>query len=187
MARMGFNPDVLQIDRAYINSSLAEQTAKNDGDVICKPWKGSNAKPELFGKRDFTINVRNEPITCPAGQVEPFESGQVVEFDPEACGRCSLRSQCTHAATGRGRTVTMGDDEELQNKLRNLQSTRAGREKLRERVPVEHSLAHLSNRQGPRARYLGVRKNTFDLRRCAAIHNLEVIARATREATRKAA
>jgi hypothetical protein len=81
----------------------------------------------------------------------------------------------------------MGDDEELQNKLRNLQSTRAGREKLRERVPVEHSLAHLSNRQGPRARYLGVRKNTFDLRRCAAIHNLEVIARATREATRKAA
>jgi len=81
----------------------------------------------------------------------------------------------------------MGDDERLQSKLRVLQSTRAGREKLRERAPIEHSLAHLSNRQGPRARNLGVRKNTFDLRRHAAIHNLEVIARATREFERKAA
>ena len=187
MARMGFNPDELQIDRAYINSSLAEQTVDKGGNVISRPWKGSNAKPGLFGKRDFTINIRNETITCPAGQVEPFEAGQVVEFDPEACGVCPLRPQCTYAATGRGRTVTMGDDERLQNKLRNLQSTRAGREKLRERAPVEHSLAHLGNRQGPRARYLGVRKNTFDLRRCAVIHNLEVIARVTREATRKAA
>lgn len=62
----------------------------------------------------------------------------------------------------------MGDDEELQDKLRKLQSSRAGREKLRERTSVEHSLAHLSNRQGPRARYLGTRKNTFDLRRHAA-------------------
>jgi hypothetical protein len=187
MARMGFNPDELQIDRAYINSNLAVQTIENGGDVICKPWKGSNAKPELFGKRDFTINARDGTITCPAGQVEPFEPGQVVAFDPEACGPCPLRSQCTHSAAGRGRTVTMGDDEKLQSKLRRLQSTRSGRERLRERTPVEHSLAHLSSRQGPRARYIGTRKNTFDLRRHAAIHNLEIIANAMREPTRMAA
>ena len=187
MARMGFEPDELQIDRAYINSSLAAQTAEHGGTVVSKPWKGSNVKPGLFGKRDFTINVRDGTITCPAGEVEPFEAGQVVAFDPEACGACPLRSRCTHAATGRGRTVTMGDDERLQKKLRKLQSTRAGREQLRERVPVEHSLAHLSNRQGPRARYRGVRKNTFDLRRHATLQNLEVIARATREVARKAA
>ena len=71
----------------------------------------------------------------------------------------------------------MGDDEALQKKLRRLQLTPAGGEKLRARVAVEHGLAHLSNRQGPRARYRGIRKNTFDLRRLGAIHNLEVIAR----------
>jgi hypothetical protein len=76
----------------------------------------------------------------------------------------------------------MGDDEALQKRLRALQSTRAGREKLRERVPVEHHLAHLSNRQGERARFRGVRKNTFDLRRQATIQNLETVARATRDA-----
>jgi hypothetical protein len=177
MARMGLEPDELQVDRAYLNSSLVEQVVQRGGTIVCKPWKGSNGKPGLFGKRDFQINVRAGTITCPGGQAEPFEPGQVVEFDPEACGPCPLRAQCTQAASGRGRTVSMGDDEALQKKLRNLQQSRAGRAKLRERVAVEHRLAHLSNRQGPRARYRGTRRNTFDLRRLAAVQNLEAIAR----------
>jgi hypothetical protein len=44
---------------------------------------------------------------------------------------------------------------------------------LRERVVVEHSLAHISQRQGRRARYHGTRANRFDLRRACAIQNLE--------------
>jgi hypothetical protein len=35
--------------------------------------------------------------------------------------------------------------------LRELQESQTGRAKLRERVGVEHRLAHLSNRQGPPA------------------------------------
>jgi hypothetical protein len=182
MARMGFVADELQVDRAYINSALAEQVDRAGGTVVSKPWKGANAKSGMFGKRDFKINVRDHTITCPAGEVEPFEPGQVVHFDPEACGVCPLRAHCTHAASGRGRSVTMGHDEALQKRLRKLQSTRAGRSKLRERIPVEHHLAHVANRQGVRARYRGVRKNAFDLRRQASIQNLEAVARATRDA-----
>jgi hypothetical protein len=52
-----------------------------------------------------------------------------------------------------------------------------GRAKLRERVKVEHTLAHVGRWQGDRARYLGPRKNLFDLRRVAVVHNLHVIAR----------
>jgi hypothetical protein len=48
-------------------------------------------------------------------------------------------------------------------------------EGLRKRVAVEHSLAHLSRRQGRRARYRGTRKNLFDVRRAAAVQNLETI------------
>ena len=58
------------------------------------------------------------------------------------------------------------------------QRTPEGRAKLRERVAVEHSLAHIGHWQGDRARYLGDRKNLFDLRRTAVVHNLHVIARA---------
>jgi len=177
MSRLGMVPDELFIDRAYLNSSLAENVARRGGQIVCKPWSGRNTNSDLFAKRDFTISVREGTITCPAGQVEAFEPGQVVEFDPEVCGPCRIRAQCTRAASGKGRTVTIGDDEPLQHKLRRLQSTRPGRKKLRERVPVEHRLAHISNRQGPRARYRGVRRNIFDLRRLAALQNLETIVR----------
>jgi len=186
MTKMGLAPHELQIDRAYINSSLVEQVVKQGGTVICRPWKGNNGKTGLFGKRDFKINVRDGTITCPAGQVEPFEPGQEVEFDPEVCGGCLLRAQCTKAASGRGRTVKMRDDEALQKKLRQLQTSRAGRIKLRERVVVEHGLAFLANRQGPRARYRGTRKNLFDLRRLAVVQNLETVARRERLQSRAA-
>jgi IS5 family transposase len=56
-------------------------------------------------------------------------------------------------------------------------SSAKGRERIRERVAVEHRLAHLGRRQGRRARYRGVRKNLFDVRRAATVHNLEIIDR----------
>jgi hypothetical protein len=183
LTRQGLSVSAAYMDRAYLNSTLAEDVKASGGEVVCKPWKGAG-KEGRFGKRDFEINVREGTIMCPNGEVEPFEPGQVVEFDPEACGPCPMRAQCTKAATGRGRTVTMGDDEKLQKKLRRLQHTKAGRAKLRERVPVEHRLAHLANRQGPQARYIGLRKNTFDLRRLGAIQNLEVINRSTGDSSR---
>lgn len=147
------------------------------GDVVCRPWRGTGSKPGLFGKRDFKVNVRDGTITCPAGEVEPFEPGAVVHFDPEACGPCKLRSSCTQAVSGKGRTVTMGDDERLQKRLRSRLGSRAGRAELRERVGVEHRLAQLANRQGPKARYRGTRRNIFDLRRLAVVQSLEVVAR----------
>jgi hypothetical protein len=61
--------------------------------------------------------------------------------------------------------------------LRARQSTTTGRLGLRKRTTVEHSLAHIGHWQGDRARYLGQRKNFFDLRRVAVVHNLHVIAR----------
>jgi transposase len=73
--------------------------------------------------------------------------------------------------------VTIHPDEALLWELRQRQLTPAGRAKLRERVAVEHALAHIGRWQGRRARYRGIRKNLFDLRRSAIIHNLYVIAR----------
>lgn len=52
------------------------------------------------------------------------------------------------------------------------------RQQFRPRVRVEHRLARLVYRQGDRARYLGVRKNLFELLRASAIHNLETLHRA---------
>ena len=68
-------------------------------------------------------------------------------------------------------------DEQLQQRLRKRLATRKGREQQRQRVQVEHKLAHISQRQGRRARYLGLRGNLYDLRRAATIQNLETTQR----------
>jgi hypothetical protein len=178
----GFRIDEVHIDRAYVNSPLVSAVLKAGGAVLAKPWALRALKPGMFSKADFRIDLRAKTITCPAGEVEPFQPGETVHFDPEACGACSLRANCTEAAAGRGRSVSIATDESQQRKFRKLQSSSGGRASLRARVCVEHSLAHISARKGGRARYVGVRKNLFDLRRAAAIQNLEALHRVHRQA-----
>jgi Transposase DDE domain len=83
----------------------------------------------------------------------------------------------TTAEFGHGRSVAIAENERLQERLRKEIQTAAGRESLRERTVIEHKLARISQRQGHAARYVGVRKNTFDLRRASAIQNLETLHR----------
>lgn len=165
----------LHIDRGYIGSSLVTSVLKHGGEVLCKPWVSRNGS--RWTKNDFKIDMRARTITCPAGEVEQFTPGAVVEFDPDTCGRCAFRAQCTMASNGTGRTVRMAHDEPLQHRLRKMIAIPRGRARLRLRVPVEHRLAHITRKQGRRARYLGVRKNLFDLRRHATVVNLEALHR----------
>jgi hypothetical protein len=166
----------LSIDRGYIGSSLVQDVLARRGEVLCKPWVARNG--QLFSKKDFKINIRLRTIRCPAGQVEHFEPGSVVEFDPETCAHCPLRTDCTMASHDRGRTISIAEDERLQHRLRKLVASSEGRARLRDRVAVEHRLAHVGRKQGRRARYRGVRSNVFDVRRAAAVVNLETIHRA---------
>lgn len=165
----------LHIDRGYIASDIVADLLARSGEVLCKPWVPRNGG--LFTKADFKLDMRSLTLTCPAGETEHFKPGAIVEFDPEACSRCSLRAQCTMAASGAGRTVSIAEDEQLQQRLRKIVASPSGRERLRERVAVEHRLAHVGRKQGRRARYRGVRNNLFDLRRASAIVNLEAIHR----------
>jgi hypothetical protein len=89
---------------------------------------------------------------------------------------CPLRGRCTRSEKS-GRSVSIYPDERLLEELGERQRTSDGRAKLRERVEVEHSLAHIGRWHAERARYVGMRKNHFDLRRSAVVHNLHVIAR----------
>jgi Transposase DDE domain/Transposase domain (DUF772) len=176
--------DALLIDRGYINSPLVDDVLRRRGKIVCKPWKSQNGR--MFPKSVFTLNLRDRTIACPNGQVQPIAFGTNVEFDPDICDRCTLRSQCTSAELGNGRTVAIAENEALQQRLRQQIETSAGRAALRERTTIEHKLAHISQRQGNHARYLGVRKNTFDLRRASASQNLEALHRSEIE-SRKAA
>ncbi|KAB8315836.1 IS1182 family transposase [Tolypothrix campylonemoides VB511288] len=162
----------LHIDRAYLPSHWVKQRSQ-DLTIFCKAWPVRNG--DRFTKTDFVLDWEHSLIRCPNNVTIPFEQGKTVHFPASECHVCPIYERCTTSA--RGRSISIHPDEAFMQELRQRQDTESGRAKLRERSQVEHTLAHLGQWQGDRARYLGARKNLFDLRRVAVIHNLHVIAR----------
>lgn len=158
----------LYIDRGFLASSWTTETFDAGHTVVCRPWAARNRG--LFTKRDFLIDLEAASVTCPAGQVRPI-AGRVVRFPAATCSACPKRPDCTRAKSGRGRSISIHPSEALMQHLTEAKKTSEGRAELRERVTVEHSLAHICNRQGRRARYVGVEKNVFDLCRYAFVEN----------------
>jgi hypothetical protein len=163
----------LHIDRAYLSSELVRDRGP-DLTIFCKAWRVRNTGGR-FAKGQFTIDFTAGRLTCPAGVAMPFRPGKTVRFPKDTCAACPLRQRCTTSSNGR--SVSVHPDEELLAELRRSQQTPDGRVQLRERVAVEHALAHVGYWQGRRARYRGARKNLFDLRRVVVVHNLHIIAR----------
>ena len=160
----------LHIDRAYLASKLVQQRTE-DMAIFCKAWPVRQGV--YFPKSAFALDWQRKELRCPGGETMPFEPGGVVKFPATTCASCMLRERCTKSPSGR--SVSIHPDEALLQELRERQQTPEGRAKLRQRVAVEHALAHVGRWQGRRARYRGVRKNVFDLRRCAVVHNLHVL------------
>ena len=162
----------LHIDRAYLSSTLVRDRPP-DLAIYCKAWpvqRGAHCP-----KTAFALDWEQGTIRCPNGVTRPFAAGGTVHFPAATCAACPLRDRCTGSA--QGRSVTIHPDERLVQELRECEHTPAGRAKLRERVAVEHTLAHVGYWQGDRARYAGQRQNLFDLRRSGVVHNLHLLQR----------
>jgi transposase len=162
----------LHIDRAYLASHLVQERSA-DLTIYCKAWPVRNGA--YFAKTAFTLDWEAGLLQCPAGATMPFRPGTTVQFPAQTCTACPLRAQCTRSS--QGRSVTIHPDEALLTELRERQQTPTGRATLRERVGVEHALARIGQWQGDRARYRGLRKNLFDLRRMAVVSNLHDLMR----------
>ena len=172
LAHQGQTVQEWHIDRGYLSRSLVHGRAA-DVTIFCKAWAVRNG--ERFTKLAFSLDWEAGAATSPNAQTAPFAAGQTIHLPAEACAVCPLRAACTSSASGR--SVAIHADEQFLTELRQRQGTPAGRAQLRERVQVEHDLAHLGHWQGDRARYLGERMNRFDLRRVAVIHNLHLLQR----------
>ena len=123
--------------------------------------------------RAFQLAGERYELRGPGGATMPFAPGGVGKCPAAPCGPGVLRERCTASASGR--RGSRHPEEALWQELRERPQTAQGRAPLRARVAVEHALAHVGRWQGRRARYRGVRKKGFDLRRCAVVHNLHVL------------
>lgn len=165
--------DEIFLDRGYLASTRIAAMRSDGVEIRCKPWKSRNGG--RFTKEQFDIQLVDGRVTCPAGASAPIPDSLLVRFPTQTCARCEQRTQCTRSK--RGRTIAIHPDEALLIDLRRELKTPAGRATLRKRTTIEHSLARIGQIQGPRARYKGARKNTLDVRRCAAVDNLQTLAR----------
>ncbi len=163
----------LDIDLGYMASPRMMQWAEQGVYIIARPWPCGGP---CFTKHDFRFDFAHRTVTCPGGQIVPMIPGRAAQFPARACDGCPQRAQCTTAKRGQGRTLTIREDEQFQQKLRAKLQTQRGRASLRKRTAVEHAISHHVAHQGRRARYKGLRKNQFDGRRHAAVSNLQVAA-----------
>jgi hypothetical protein len=173
LTRQGFTVTTLAIDLAYEGSAPVAGYRAAGTLILCKPYPLRAAG--RFTKADFTLDLAAGGVTCPGGQTVPCRVGQTVHFPAATCQACPQRAHCTTAKAGRSLTLHAREPALLEARAR--VKTPAGRAALRTRTKVEHRLAHIVGRQGPRARYVGVRKNLLDLRGHAMVHNLFVAMR----------
>lgn len=165
----------LQMDRGYLASPRVGALHAGGVAIRAKAWTSTNGG--RYPKQAFGIDLAQARVTCPAHQVVPIPRGATsVAFPAATCQPCAVRAACT-AATRGGRSIALHPHEALLQGLRAAQQQPAGRATLRERTTVEHSLARIDQIQGASARYKGARKNTLDLRRTAAVANLQRLAR----------
>jgi hypothetical protein len=162
----------LHLDRGSLSSPLVRARPAALA-IYGKAWPVRHGG--RFPKTVFALDGEQGPLRCPNAVTIPCKVGGVVHFPARACAVCPLRVRCTGSA--QGRRLALHPDERLRRELRAPQQTPEGRATRRARVAVEQALAHGGRWQGRRARDRGLRKNLFDLRRAAVVHNLQVIAR----------
>ncbi len=170
----------LYIDRGYLGSPSIPILNDAGTRIVCKPWPAPRIEGR-FSKRDFHIDIKASTARCPAGQTVAITPGTPARFPAQTCHSCHMRERCTTSERA-GRTLSIHAQEPLLQTLVLLQKSPEGRQELRDRVPVENALAHISQRQGNKARYNGVRKNLFHLRLVSAVNNFEAAARFERAA-----
>ncbi|WDE04471.1 IS1182 family transposase [Thalassomonas viridans] len=163
----------LSIDRGYLAADWTVELYHEGKNVVAKPWTAP-AAPGKFSKKSFSIDLVGLSVTCPNDIAVPIKGKKQkqAKFPVNQCNECMYKSKCTDARNGR--VVSIHANERMMQDLAYYVETTPGRADARERVKVEHSLASVCNRKGPRARYRGLRLNEFDLNRTAMITNLHI-------------
>lgn len=143
-----------------------------------------------FTKHDFTIDLDNNRVTCPAGHSTTtyrnisLRFGSKAEkrmtkrfsFPAEVCASCPLRAQCIKSKSGDGRMIRLHPREDLLQAARARAKTEAFKEQYRTRVVVEHSIARLVQRGIRQSRYLGRKRTLWQVALAAAVVNLMILA-----------
>lgn len=125
VTRQGLEVGAYDFDRGYVASEVIPKLQRQGTELVSKPWTSSDKG--RFTKRDFRFDLRSKTVTCPAGQSQRYELGHTVQFDNAECSTCQLRARCTDRPNGRGRSMQIHPQEELQERFRRMAASKKGR------------------------------------------------------------
>ena len=175
-------------DCAFGTTELRETFENHPPELIAK---APQLRPtDHFTKHDFTIDLENNCITCPAGQTTSTYKWVSVRFGKEqkkrrakqfsfaaaTCAACPLRARCLKSPTADGKVIRLHPREDLLQQARADCRTDRFKERYRDRVVVEHSIARLVQRGIRQSRFVGRRRTLWQVAMAAAVVNLMVIA-----------
>lgn len=150
------------------------------GAVAYVKVQGATAPGGVFTKEAFRIDLENETVTCPVGQLVPIrrsKDGSGLAIFGIACKSCPLAPSCTTAKDGRN--IRVHAHERILSATRAQQKSPAWRASYKATRPkVERKLGHLMRRRhgGRRARMRGTERVGQDFAMLCAAVNLRRLA-----------
>jgi hypothetical protein len=161
-------------DSAYAGPDTIQELNEAGYEVIAKVPPAAN-RDGRYSKDDFTVDLAQNTVTCPAGVTVAIRTGPGGEgwaAFGRACAACSQRERCTASAAGR--TVSIHPREAVLQRAKRLQATPEWRDAYRQIRPrVERKIAHFVRGVwgGRRARTRGRPRVTSDaVSRAAAVN-----------------
>ena len=187
---LGHEVETVIGDSAYGTGGVRRQMADTGRQVVAKvPPRPRTGK---FAKEDFHIDLENNRVICPAGNVccdfslvstksrlaGKKEKRKRFTFEAEICSACPLRHKCVTGSAPR--SITLHPQERLLREARAFQRTEEFRRQYRLRMVIEHRIARLVQLGIRKSRYVGRRKTLFQVVMAATVANLTLIANAIR-------
>ena len=162
-------------DAAYGAGELRQHLEDTHKTAVIKQVPLPKARPGGFDLDDFTIDLENRTVTCPAEITVRMNKNNQARFG-DHCTRCPLRSMCTNAR--KGRAIRVHPQHRLLKDARRQATTETfDAEYRRYRPMVERTIAWITRGTNRKVRYRGITRNRLGLaHRCAAVN----LARLTR-------
>jgi len=159
-------------DSAYGSGPVRQDLKDAKHTVVIKPIplkRNHRLGGDQFTRDDFTIDYETETVTCPNNVTVTISASGKATFGARCLG-CPVREQCTSAT--RGRTLSVGDYDQLLAQARAQWQARDGTDDYRQYRPmVERSISWIVTNGHRRVRYRGVEPNRAQLAlRVAAIN-----------------
>jgi hypothetical protein len=127
------------VDLGSMASPRMAQGAEPGVSLRARPWPPLGPR---CTKQAFTLDCARRQGTCPGGQRVPMVPGRPGQCPAAACAAGALRAPCPTATPGQGRSWSIREDAQVQQKLRAKMKTQRGRASLRKRPAVDHAISH---------------------------------------------